>query len=160
MLSVYTRHYPPCQQQDPHFRRCQCPKWLQGTLWPYQERVRKSANTRNWRIAERNPMDLLAKPPAQKTMPTNYFTRKEFETIVQATCRYGYGGGHDCHYRGTRLRALVLLMRWSGLAIKDAVSLERTRLDEDGCLFLRRANQCACLRSVAAESCCCIAVAA
>lgn len=89
---------------------------------------------------ERNPMDLLAKPPAPKTMPTNYFTRKEFETIIEATCRYSYGGGHDCHYRGTRIRALVLLMGWSGLAIKDAVSLERTRLDEDGCLFLRRAK--------------------
>lgn len=31
-------------------------------------------------------------------------------------------------------------MRWSGLAIKDAVSLKRTRLDENGCLFLRRAK--------------------
>jgi integrase len=249
VLSVYTRHYPPCQQQDPHFRGCKCPKWLQGTLWPYRERVRKSANTRNWKIAERraraleragdeaagvinsvtvekvvtsflaeqeakrlapptikkdqnflgvrflawcedhhfkylkqigaielrefrqtwnnhvwtvrrkherlrrlfafcvgngwverSPMDLLAKPPAPKTTPTNYFTRKEFETIVQATCRYSYGGGHDCHYRGTRVRALVLLMGWSGLAIKDAVSLERTRLDQEGCLFLRRAK--------------------
>ena len=66
---------------------------------------------------ERNPMDLLAKPPAPKTTPTNYFTRKEFETIVEATYRYSYGGGYDCHYRGTRIRALIFLMRWSGLAI-------------------------------------------
>ncbi len=58
MLSVYTRHYPPRQQQDPHFRGCKCPKWLQGTLWPYRERVRKSANTRNWRIAERRARSL------------------------------------------------------------------------------------------------------
>jgi integrase len=36
--------------------------------------------------------------------------------------------------------ALVLLMRWSGLAIKDAVGLKRDRLDERGVLFLRRAK--------------------
>jgi integrase/recombinase XerD len=34
----------------------------------------------------------------------------------------------------------VLLMRWCGLAIKDAVTLERARLDERGALFLRRAK--------------------
>jgi hypothetical protein len=31
-------------------------------------------------------------------------------------------------------------MRWSGLAIKDAVGLKRDRLDERGVLFLRRAK--------------------
>jgi integrase/recombinase XerD len=38
------------------------------------------------------------------------------------------------------MRVLVLLMRWSGLAIKDAVMLERKALDADGALFLRRAK--------------------
>lgn len=52
MLSVYTRHYPPCRRTDPYFH-CHCPKWLQGTLWPHRGRVRRSANTRNWRTAER-----------------------------------------------------------------------------------------------------------
>ena len=28
MLSVYTRHYPPCQQTDSNYRRCRCPKWI------------------------------------------------------------------------------------------------------------------------------------
>jgi integrase/recombinase XerD len=32
MLSVYTRHYPPCPQTDPHSRRCRCPKWIRGWL--------------------------------------------------------------------------------------------------------------------------------
>ncbi len=31
-------------------------------------------------------------------------------------------------------------MRWNGLAMMDAVSLERCRLDESGCLFLGRAK--------------------
>ena len=56
-------------------------------------------------------MDLLEKPPTPKMVPTNYFNRNEFEKVVEATHRYDYGGGNDCHYRGERLRALVLLMR-------------------------------------------------
>jgi integrase/recombinase XerD len=38
------------------------------------------------------------------------------------------------------MRALVLLMRWSGLAISDAVGLTKDRLDATGALFLRRAK--------------------
>ena len=30
MLSVYTRHYPPCTHTDICHRRCRCPKWIQG----------------------------------------------------------------------------------------------------------------------------------
>jgi hypothetical protein len=47
-----------------------------------------------------------------------------------------YGGGTDCRHRGQRLLALLLLMRWSGLSIKDAVTLERNHLDDHGALFL------------------------
>ncbi len=56
---------------------------------------------------------------------------------------YAYGdwrGGHDFEHRRDRLRALILLMRWSELAITDAVTLERERLSEDGNLFLYRAK--------------------
>lgn len=88
----------------------------------------------------KNPMDGLKKPRGPDVTPTNYFTRDEFQQIVNATYRYAYGGGNDCRDRGQRLRALVLLMRWSGLAIKDAVMLERNRLHEDGSIFLRRAK--------------------
>jgi len=40
----------------------------------------------------------------------------------------------------TRLRALTYLMRYSGLAIRDAVTLERSRLTADDKLFLYRAK--------------------
>lgn len=209
MLSVYARHYPPCTQRDRRFRRCHCPKWLQGTLWPYGGRIRRSAQTRNWTTAElraramerasdefarslnsatvekavrellheqaakrltpvslrkdrgflaqqflswcaehnlkylrqlgatelrefrltwsnhawtsrwkherlrhlfafcvsngwlqANPMDLLEKPPMPKRTPTNYFDREEFKKIIEATYRYNFGGGNDCHFRG------------------------------------------------------------
>ncbi|HWZ41904.1 MAG TPA: tyrosine-type recombinase/integrase [Candidatus Saccharimonadales bacterium] len=89
---------------------------------------------------QNNPMNVLKKPRAPDVVPTNYFTRTDFEKIVKATHHYDYGGGNDCHHRAERLRALVLLMRWSGLAIKDAVMLERNRLSDNGFIFLRRAK--------------------
>jgi integrase len=241
MLSVYTRHYPPCPHHGLSYRRCHCPKWLSGTL-EKRGYVRFSARTRSWAKAEANareieknlegkislstavaaylgdedarklkpetvhqkraflegellawcrqhalvwleqlrlpqvrqfrqtwelarttttrrherlrsffafcmangwlslnPTDMLKKPLAGRTIPTDYFNRHEFQQIVAATKRYEYRG-LDCRYRGSRIRALVLLMRWSGLAISDAVGLAKDRLDEKGALFLRRAK--------------------
>lgn len=72
--------------------------------------------------------------------PTDYFTRDEFKRIVDATYAYGdWRGGIDFEHRAVKLRALVLLMRWSGISILDAVTLERERLDGDK-LFLYRAK--------------------
>jgi integrase len=89
---------------------------------------------------EKNPAARM-KRVEEKRVPTDYFTREEFERVVDATYIYGeWQGGHDFHTRQGRLRALILLMRWSGLAIKDAVTLERQRLETDGRLFLYRAK--------------------
>jgi integrase len=90
-----------------------------------------------------NPMQALKKPKAPDSAPTDYFRPQEFEQIVAATDRYTYGG-IDCQWRGRRLRALTLLMRWSGLSILDATKLERRRLtknaDGDDQIFLYRAK--------------------
>jgi integrase len=242
MLSVYTRHYPPCPRTDIHYRRCRCPKWIRG-IFENGDTVRRSARTRSWVDAERkaremeratsglitvecavqayikddegrnlsratinqrqaflerrfllwcqkrhvchldqlrlpllrqfrqewnaasstaarwherlrsffvfctangwlatNPMNVLKKPIVLHRPPTDYFNRREFQQIVAATEQYEYGGGKDCCFRAKRMLALVLLMRWSGLAIKDAVGLKRDHLDECGVLFLRRAK--------------------
>lgn len=89
---------------------------------------------------EKNPAILLKRVKVEP-IPTDYFTRDEFEKIVDATYAYGsWLGGHDYEYRRDRIRAFVLTMRWSGLAIKDTVTLERTRIDKDGNLFLYRAK--------------------
>lgn len=88
----------------------------------------------------KNPTNALKRPVTTGNRPTDYFNRREFQRIVFATEKYEYGGGHDCRHRAKRLRALVLLMRWSGLAIKDAVGLRREGLDDSGALFLRRAK--------------------
>jgi integrase len=78
----------------------------------------------------------LARNPSKKMkavhatlVPTDYFTPIEFERIIDGTYAYGeWKGGRDFQRRALRLRALILLMRWSGLSILDAVTLERQRL--------------------------------
>jgi site-specific recombinase XerD len=95
-------------------------------------------------MLRKNPMDALKKPKTPDVVPTDYFLPEEFEQIVAATEKYEYGGGNDNEHRGQRLRALSLLMRWSGLAILDATSLERERLSTnengDDQIFLYRAK--------------------
>jgi len=83
-----------------------------------------------------NPAVKVKKPKID-TPPTLPFEREEVVKILTATERYpdNYGrtGGRDAQ----RLRALTLLMRYSGLSIRDAVTLPKERLKGDR-LFLRR----------------------
>jgi site-specific recombinase XerD len=69
--------------------------------------------------------------------PTDYFTREEFSKLVDSTHLYRESRSDDSigGTSGTRLRTLLLLMRWSGLRIRDAVTLERTRLVSDNLLL-------------------------
>jgi len=66
MLSVYTRHYPPCAQSDPYYRRCRCPKWIMGIVETTGAFVRVSARTRAWEKAEKKArlMDAEAADPS------------------------------------------------------------------------------------------------
>jgi integrase/recombinase XerD len=70
-------------------------------------------------------------------IPTDYFPRDEFAKIIAATYVYGDSRGGFIPIEDTRgrLRTLTLLMRWSGLRIRDAVILERHRLHEDSLLL-------------------------
>jgi integrase len=263
MLSVYTRHYPPCKKKNPAWRRCKCPKWIQGTM-DSGEFIRRSAKTRSWEKAEKlirkiekQPAEAqpVQPPPAplkieepkstsgpkrtkiedavgtfiddavarglkdsslQKLrnlckrqllewakreslvyldelttanltvfrsewkdgalarkkkhermisflkfcvdcgwlltnpakamrrvksdpVPTDYFPKEEFEKILEATNEYRDPDYEEVYNHATRLRILVLLMRWSGLRISDAVALERSRL-EGNKLFLYQAK--------------------
>jgi integrase/recombinase XerD len=74
--------------------------------------------------------------------PTDYFTPTEFAKIVDATYVYGkWKGGRDFHHRALRSRALILLMRWSGLSILDAATLERHGLHDHRLLLYRHKNK-------------------
>jgi len=69
-------------------------------------------------------------------VPTDYFPPEEFERIMSATyIRRGERGGGDVKANQARLRTMTLLMRWSGLRIRDAVTLERHRLHGDSLLL-------------------------
>jgi integrase len=72
-----------------------------------------------------------------KHIPTDYFPLDEFGKILDATRIYGdpRGGYIPIEDTRTRLRTLTLLMRWSGLRIRDAVTLERHRLEGDSLLL-------------------------
>jgi integrase/recombinase XerD len=70
-------------------------------------------------------------------IPTDYFPPDEFERILDATDVYGDPRGDFIPLEDlrTRLRAMTLLMRWSGLRIRDAITLERHRLHGDSLLL-------------------------
>jgi integrase/recombinase XerD len=70
-------------------------------------------------------------------VPTDYFPSHEFERILAACGRLDQGvkRAYDVEKRGQRILALTQLMRWSGLRIRDAVTMERHRLHGDSLLL-------------------------
>lgn len=76
------------------------------------------------------------KSPAIRQSPTQPFSGDEWEKIVWAV--EAYAEIHpESHARIVRqLKALVLLLRYSGLRISDACVLKRERVDKDGRLFI------------------------
>ena len=87
-----------------------------------------------------NPAILLGRVKVTER-PTDYFPKDEFNKIVDATYVYNpMAWNSEPRNQATRVRTLVWLMRWSGLAISDAVGLERSRLNEHDELHLYRAK--------------------
>jgi integrase/recombinase XerD len=77
------------------------------------------ANVSGW--LETNPA-LMIKPPKTTDAPTLPFADEEVEKILKACDVYPHEGNR------ARLRALVLLLRYSGLRIGDAVRLSRDQI--------------------------------
>jgi len=102
--------------------------WTQGprTSLKKLERLRafmRFAQKRKW-IGDNPAIDLKApKVPNKPTMP---FTREEMRQIVAALEPYGASAGKR---NAQRLRAFLLLLRYSGLRIGDATQLEVSRLN-------------------------------
>jgi integrase/recombinase XerD len=80
-----------------------------------------------------NPMKSLH-PPKVKQDPTLPFTTDEVNAIVSACDRFPLKGIYGEGNR-KRLRAMTLLLRYSGLRIRDAATLRRERL-QNGKLLL------------------------
>lgn len=87
----------------------------------------------------RNPMVGIGKIKVEES-PTDYFPSDEFSKIVDATYLYRENRWEQGEANGTRIRTLTLLMRWSGLRIRDAVTLDRSRLSADDKLVLYQAK--------------------
>lgn len=90
-----------------------------------------------------NPAKHLSQVKVKDT-PTLYFPQEEMQQLLYAVGRMytdnrGLNGNSPESLR-KRVTAFVLLLRWSGLRIGDAVSLERTRLTQDGRIFLYAAK--------------------
>lgn len=80
-----------------------------------------------------NPARKLKNPKVTQP-PTLPFTREEVAAIVAACDRY------PDRANAVRVRAFVLLLRYSGLRIRDVVTLRRDRINGDGKLFLYTAK--------------------
>ena len=102
--------------------------WTQGprTSLKKLERLRafmRFAEKRKW--IDDNPATEL-KAPKVPNKPTMPFTREEMIRIFAAIEPYGKSAGAR---NARRLRAFVLLLRYSGLRIGDATQLDVSRLD-------------------------------
>jgi integrase/recombinase XerD len=84
-----------------------------------------------------NPATLI-KPPKVDDPPTLPYTQEEFQKVLKVCDIYPHEG-HPNKLYGVRLKALVLLLRYSGLRIMDAVTLSKHQI-ENGVLKLRTAK--------------------
>jgi integrase/recombinase XerD len=72
----------------------------------------------------------LSPIPTDDTLPTLPLTDAQYTALLAAIPKaFAHGN------KTKRVRALVLLMRWSGLAITDAVTLERAKLLQEGTAY-------------------------
>jgi site-specific recombinase XerD len=76
---------------------------------------------------DENPARHIARPKITDR-PTMPFAREEMIRILAACERYGDNYGRTGQANARRLRAFVLMLRYSGMRIGDTVTLERERI--------------------------------
>jgi integrase/recombinase XerD len=118
-----------------HFRST----WKDGDLSKQKKQNRLSTFFRaciRRGYLKHNPVQNMGKIKVVRK-PTNPFTREEFDRIIAETYHAGNLRIHRTYSETDRirLRIMVLLLRWSGLRIRDAVTLERNRLHNDSLLL-------------------------
>jgi integrase/recombinase XerD len=83
-------------------------------------------------------VSISAVPTGRPYWNTTFAKRKKNASSIPRV------NGRTTDEQRTKLRSLVLLMRWTGLAIRDAVTIERKQFEKNGKgfyqLFLRRAK--------------------
>jgi integrase/recombinase XerD len=110
------------------FEHCIAQRWIKSTL----DKDRGNPARGLTRIVGRK----------DSSIPTLPFTPAQFESVLRACSTYDLSletvNKMQVRNKGKRLHALCNLMRWSGLAITDAVILQRARLGKDNRLVLYR----------------------
>lgn len=95
-----------------------------------------------WISPHDNPINGLTAIKGQNRITAVPFMADQYEALLDATYLFEDSlltwNRTECAGSGLRLRTLIQLMRWSGLSIRDAVTLERSRIDENGVLKIRR----------------------
>jgi len=86
----------------------------------------------------KNPAKGL-RPPIVKTLPTEPFTREEMTAILEACDRLVTRGRYSSDENRARVKAFVLILRYTGLRISDAARLD-VRKVKDGRIFLYTAK--------------------
>jgi integrase/recombinase XerD len=91
-----------------------------------------------------NPAMSLTRIIGENRISAVPFMTDQYDALLDATYIYDNSlrtvNRLECRDGGARLRALIQLMRWSGLSIRDAATLERWRIDDNGVLKIRRAK--------------------
>ncbi len=84
-----------------------------------------------------NPAAKLKRPkvPQVATLP---FTREEMSNLLRACDEYPDNYSRTGQPNAVRLRTLLLVLRYTGLRIQDAVMLDESKVDAMGRIFLRR----------------------
>jgi integrase/recombinase XerD len=105
--------------------------WADGALSSSKklERLRaffRFAQKREW-IVQSPAADLES--PKVASRPTMPFTQGEMSRIIEATDLYAKNAAVNGVQNAKRIRALVLVLRYSGMRISDVVSLEVERLN-------------------------------
>ena len=98
-----------------------------------------------------NPAKLLSKISVDQ-VPTDYFTPEEFAKIIAACDTYPTKSMRPDIRRG-KVKALALLLRWSGLRAGDAIKLERMRLTGNKLLLRMEKTGDTCLVSNSTGCC-------
>ncbi|MGA2251744.1 hypothetical protein [Terracidiphilus sp.] len=126
-----------CEKEEIRFLRDlktkELTRWRQG--WNMGQLAKKKQHERavgffwfcirqGW--IQQNPTQAMGKIIAPQT-PTDCFPEAEYAIILDACGRLDEGlkRAYDIEKRGIRIHALTELMRWSGLRIRDAVTLGR-----------------------------------
>jgi hypothetical protein len=144
MLSVYTRHAQNCDHRDDiNWRRCRCPKWIQGVGADGRGQIRITAKTRSWEQAEAKArqMDQAADPTKPQIAPA--------VTIAEAVSSFRAYENGRCLEKTTIAQSKtlfeVLLLNWAkqrGLVLpdrdEDVDVAEAVRADHPAGLDIRR----------------------